>query len=127
VRCNQVARKSLHPYKIGTPKVFEWFTIYISELVFDLQPHLHSRSPGLQSDSVSPLVSPYKNGYSLLAMLATHILRKRVSSCWDLAKFVYLSYVLPGQGMNASMNDSHNLGQPLPILTSVESLTRSSV
>jgi phenol 2-monooxygenase len=68
----EVARKSLHPYKIGTPKVFEWFTIYIigqrvasrfsvQERVFIVGDACHTHSPKA------------------------------------------------GQGMNASMNDSHNL------------------
>ncbi|KIM90285.1 hypothetical protein PILCRDRAFT_812015 [Piloderma croceum F 1598] len=68
----EVARKSLYPYKIGTPKVFEWFTIYIigqrvasrfsvQERVFIVGDACHTHSPKA------------------------------------------------GQGMNASMNDSHNL------------------
>lgn len=28
---NQIARKSLYPYTIKTPNVFEWWTIYISK------------------------------------------------------------------------------------------------
>lgn len=27
----QIARKSMHPYKIATPDEFEWWTLYISE------------------------------------------------------------------------------------------------
>jgi hypothetical protein len=106
----QVARKSMYPYKMGTPDVFEWSTIYISALC-RLQPFMPLFLPGLQSDNVLPPVSLCGNEYLLSAMLATHTLRKRVCFSKNSIYIISLSYLLPGQGMNASMNDSHNLGE----------------
>jgi phenol 2-monooxygenase len=68
----EVARKSLHPYKIGTPKVFEWSTIYI-----------------------------------IGQRIASHFsVKERVFIVGDAC---HTHSPKAGQGMNASLNDSHNL------------------
>jgi hypothetical protein len=45
-------------------------------------------------------------------MLATHTLRKQVSVLNLTLPPGLVKMELSGQGMNASMNDSHNLGMP---------------
>ncbi|KZP03084.1 FAD-binding monooxygenase, partial [Athelia psychrophila] len=92
----EVARRSLHPYTIATPKEFEWSTIYISAYILWLDQHL---------------------GALMMELTVMHdTVGQRVASQFSANERVFIAgdachthSPKAGQGMNASMSDSHNL------------------
>ena len=86
----QVAKKTFHPYSIHADE-FDWWTIYISKLVLWR--------------------------WVLGTWLMWRIVGQRVSSKFSVHERVFIAgdachthSPKAGQGMNASMNDTHNLG-----------------